>query len=325
MSYSKVNLKYAAEVIAERKITAELVYNQRRAEIIKKFPEIGEYIKQISDINLKIFDAVGDRENFERRLGEIAETNERVQKIIEKKLIENGYPANYLEIPYTCKKCADSGYVDGITCSCRIDLLNQLNVRDLESASPAKDCRFDNFSLQYYSNDPDSSGNSPRETMNYIFDYCKAYADDFSLDSISLCLSGATGLGKTHLSLAIGNVAAKKGYSVFYSSAQNLIAGIEREKFSVAKSSHAEDKALNCDLLIIDDLGSEFVTQFVISEVYNILNTRINCSKPTIISTNLSAAELAERYTERITSRIIGNYYYLHFVGQDIRQIKKVF
>ena len=323
MSYSVANLKYAERELLRRKSAAEDTNAERRREIIRKFPEIGEYMKQISDINLKILEAIGDRDNLEKRLREIADTNQRVQRIIEEKLVENGYPADYLAIPYTCKKCSDSGYINGITCECRIDLLNQLNVRDLESVSPARDCRFDNFSLDYYLDTVSANyGISPKEQMNKIFDYCKAYAEDFDAESGSLYMYGETGLGKTHLSLAIANVAARKGYSVYYSSAQTMLADAEREKFGNSDSSNTENRAIGCDLLIIDDLGCEFLTQYTVTEIYTILNERINRSKPFIISTNLKWEELEKRYTGRLTSRIIGNCTRLLFLGDDIRQIK---
>lgn len=323
MSYSVANLKYAESELHKRKAAAEQTYSLRRGEIIKKFPEIGEYIKQISDINISILEAVGDKENFERRIREISEMNARVQKIIVENLVENGYPENYLEIPYTCKKCADTGYVDGFTCECRRELLNELNVRDLEAVSSARDCRFDNFSLDYYSDKPAGGYDiSPREQMQMIYNYCKAYAEDFDSESGSLYMYGETGLGKTHLSLAIGNVAARKGYSVYYSSAQTLLAQAEKEKFGNSDSSNAVKRALGCDLLIIDDLGCEFSTQYTVSEIYNIINERINRSKPFIISTNLKWEEFEKRYTGRLTSRIIGNCTSLLFLGNDIRQIK---
>jgi len=138
-------------------------------------------------------------------------------------------------------------------------------------------------------------------------------------------MHGATGLGKTHLSLAIANVVAEKGYRVIYDTAHNILSSLEREKFSYSNTGEREKEILDCDLLIIDDLGSEFSTQFTVAAIYNIVNTRINRSKPVIISTNLTEKELEEKYTQRVTSRIIGNYVSLLFIGKDIRQIKNNF
>ena len=160
--------------------------------------------------------------------------------------------------------------------------------------------------------------------MREIFEYCRCYADDFGKCSDSLFMHGATGLGKTHLSLAIANVVVEKGFEVIYGSAQNLLSSLEREKFG-GGSGEMEKELLDCDLLIIDDLGSEFSTQFTVACIYNIINTRINLGKPVIISTNLTGEELEAKYTQRITSRIIGSYVSLLFIGKDIRQLKKFY
>ena len=159
--------------------------------------------------------------------------------------------------------------------------------------------------------------------MKTYFEYCLNYSEDFSNKSDNLIMMGETGLGKTHLSLAIAGAAAKKGYSVIYSSAQNLLSMLENEKFGRTALSGAEQSVHDCDLLIIDDLGAEFSTNFTVSAVYNILNTRLMASKPTIISTNMSLYEIEERYTQRIASRILGNYIIMNFVGKDVRVIKK--
>ena len=321
MSYSKANLRYTDEVIAKRKSDAEMIQRERQIQVIRKIPEIGRYLKELSGLASGLLRSM-ESDDFESMMREITDTNQKAQRKIRSLLVENGYPEDYLDTPYTCPECGDSGFVNGYACSCRKYLLSELNVRDLEAVSPARNCRFDNFSLGYYSDISDAQyGVSPREKMEDILEYCKAYAADFDMNSNSVYMCGATGLGKTHLSLAIANVAARKGYSVVYYSAQNLLSDIEREKFSGARP-HTESKALGCDLLIIDDLGSEFSTQFTVSQIYNILNDRINRSKPVIISTNLSPEELEKKYTQRITSRIIGNYTPLFFMGSDIRQIK---
>lgn len=322
MSYSKENLRYAEEVLSDRRTKAESLQRERRSQAELKCPDIAKCEAELSRLGLSIIEALGKGENAKKLVLEIGSEIQRVQKIIKQKLVENGLPENFLETPYFCEKCNDTGYVGGYSCSCRKELLNSLNVADLEKVSPASACRFDNFSLDYYSDEADAKiGISPRAKMSEISEYCKCYADDFDTCSGSLYMRGATGLGKTHLSLAIANVVARKGFSVVYGSAQNLLSDIEREKFG-SGSRNAENRALNCDLLIIDDLGSEFSTTFTVSVLYNIINSRINLSKPVIISTNLSETELEAKYTQRITSRIIGEYTSLFFMGRDIRQIK---
>ena len=157
--------------------------------------------------------------------------------------------------------------------------------------------------------------------MESVLNYCKEYAADFSRRSPSLLLYGKTGLGKTHLSLAIAGKAVEEGYGVIYSSAQNLFNKLEKDKFGKA-DTNTEETILDCDLLIIDDLGAEFTTQFTVSALYNIVNSRELEGKPTIISTNLMPEQLTKAYGERIASRILSNYVMLYFDGSDIRQIK---
>jgi len=323
MSYTKENLMYADEVIASRRTKAETERAKRQKEIAAKIPDIPKYEAQMAESGLAVAKAFGMGKDAQKYIEDLADINLKTQEYIRTALVNGGYPADYLDTPYYCKKCGDTGYVGGYFCSCRKELLDRLTLEDLERVSPAGKCTFDNFRLDYYPEEPDATyGISPREKMSEIFEYCKCYAEDFGTDSGSLYMRGETGLGKTHLSLAIANVAARSGFNVVYGSAQNLLSEVEREKFGGNNSGAAENKLLSCDLLIIDDLGSEFATQFTLTVVYNIINTRINTSKPVIISTNLTDRELEAKYTARITSRIIGNYTSLYFMGRDIRQIK---
>ena len=156
------------------------------------------------------------------------------------------------------------------------------------------------------------------------YEFCLNYANSFDLNSYSILMMGETGLGKTHLSLAIAGEVLKKGFGVVYGSVQNLFSNIEKEHFGRATDADGttEKMLLECDLLILDDLGAEFTTSFTVATFNNIVNTRMLTSKPTIISTNLSLTEMQKRYSERIASRIIGEYNILTFAGKDIRQQK---
>ncbi len=323
MSYSNATLSKAAQILESRRNKAQRTQLARHLEITEKLPVISEYEAQLSHTGLSVVKAIGMGSNAEDYIRQLSEINLDMQSRIKKVLKENGYPENYLEIPYTCKICNDSGFKGGYVCECRKELLKELAKKELASVSPSDKCRFDNFSLEYYPLPVDSAlGVSPQKRMSEVLEYCKCYAEDFDSESESLYMYGATGLGKTHLSLSIANVVAEKGYRVIYDSAQNILTSLEKEKFSYSGSNERENEILDCDLLIIDDLGSEFSTQFTVSAIYNIVNTRINRSKPVIISTNLSETELEAKYTQRITSRIIGNYVSLLFLGKDIRQLK---
>jgi len=326
MSYSKSTLSKAAQILESRKNKAQRIQMARNLEITEKIPMISKYEAQLSETGLAVVKAIGMGNDAKEYIEQLSQLNLSVQESIKKLLKENGYPENYLDTPYTCPKCRDTGFVGGYVCECRKELLKELAKKELASVSQSDKCSFDNFALDYYREAVDSElGISPRKRMNDILEYCKCYAEDFDNESESLYMHGSTGLGKTHLSLAIANVVAEKGYNVIYDTAQNILSSLEREKFSYSNSGEREKEILDCDLLIIDDLGSEFSTQFTVAAVYNIVNTRINRSKPVIISTNLTGNELEAKYSQRVTSRIIGNYVSLRFVGDDIRQLKNDF
>ena len=187
--------------------------------------------------------------------------------------------------------------------------------------APIEKCTFESFRLKYYPDVIDKEiGVNQRSHMAEVFEICKNYGESFSLSRRSLLMTGGTGLGKTHLSLAIAGKAIDKGYNVCYESAQNLMDKLEREHFSREGDGSFKQEILSCDLLIIDDLGCEFQTQFTKAELYNIVNTRHLRSLPTIINTNLSLSEIEEVYHQRVASRIVGNYAVILFCGTDNRQ-----
>ncbi len=222
----------------------------------------------------------------------------------------------------SCSKCDDSGFANGKLCDCVNEIAKKLVFDKLSKSMPLNDCRFDNFDLNLYSDKPNKNGAVPRKRVGAILELCKQFVENFSADTRSLLLIGNTGLGKTHLSLAIVSALSARGYDVVYGSAQNLFSAAEKEHFSFSGETDAQDALLNCDLLVIDDLGTEFYSSFVASLFYNIINSRILNKKPTIINTNLNFDSLEERYNPRITSRFIGNYEMREFIGEDIRLIK---
>ena len=324
MSYSNQTYLKAAQTLEKRRKKAERIQLARKLEISEKIPDISKYEAQLSATGLAVIKAIGMGENAEEYIAQLSQINLSIQESIKRLLTQNGYPEDYLEIPYTCKKCNDTGFSGGYVCECRKALLKETAMQELASVSASAKCTFENFDVSYYPLPVDQNlGVSPQNRMKSVAEYCRCYAEDFDSESESLYLHGATGLGKTHLSLAIANVVTEKGYNVIYDSAQNIFTSLEREKFSYSGNGEREKELLDCDLLIIDDLGSEFATSFTTSALYNIINTRINRSKPVIISTNLTETELEDKYTQRVTSRIIGNYVSLLFLGKDIRQLKK--
>lgn len=223
-----------------------------------------------------------------------------------------------------CPLCDDEGFKGGKLCGCVQSIAKKLSEEALSSSLPMGNCRFDNFDLEYYSENAEADGSVPRKRASAILALCKDFAENFSSDRRSLLFMGGAGLGKTHLSLAIVSELTAKGYGVVYGSAQNLFAAAEKEHFTYGGETEIYDNLLNTDLLVIDDLGTEFYSPFTASLFYNIVNSRILNRKPTVISTNLSFDELEKKYTPRITSRFIGNYDMKKFIGNDIRQIKAI-
>ncbi len=226
-------------------------------------------------------------------------------------------------LAYDCDVCKDTGYNNGRLCDCVKRRAVEIMMDGAAGLGVDSSCTFDNFNLDFYPESADN-GISARKRMTSIFNYALEYADSFSEQtSENLLFIGNTGLGKTHLSLAIYNSLIKKGFNVSYKTAFNLFSAIENEHFNERKNDTYEE-CLNVDLLIIDDLGTEFVSPFVKSVLYNIINSRLLSKKPTIINANISLKEIETTYTPRVSSRIFGNYTVKMFLGKDIRQLKKI-
>lgn len=316
------NFERAKQVLDRRRETAEREAEMKTEELELLSPELRALNRKLSAAGLKAVQLAiaGDQAAMDKLRDENLADQERRREILE----SLGSSEEALEVHYTCPVCNDTGVVGNHYCDCFKRLVKSLQTENLNAVSPAGDSTFDNFNLAYYQGvtDPET-GVDAYSRMGQIVSYCEAYAEDFGLSSPSLILYGNTGLGKTHLSLAIANKAIEKGFNVVYGSAHNLLSEIEKEHFGRLKSDDSpEDNVLNADLLILDDLGAEFSTSFTVSMVYNIINTRILKGLPTIISTNLWYDEISDKYGNRVYSRIIGNYTPLEFAGRDVRQLK---
>ena len=316
------NYERAKQVLDRRRETAEREAEQRTEELELLSPELRALNRKLSAAGLKAVQLAiaGDQAAMDKLRDENLADQERRREILE----SLGSSEEALEVHYTCPVCNDTGVVGNHYCDCFKRLVKSLQTENLNAVSPAGDSSFDNFNLEYYRGvtDPET-GVDAYSRMGQIVSYCEAYAEDYGLSSPSLILYGNTGLGKTHLSLAIANKAIEKGFNVVYGSAHNLLSEIEKEHFGRLKTDDSpEDNVLNADLLILDDLGAEFSTSFTVSMVYNIINTRILKGLPTIISTNLWYDEISDKYGNRVYSRIIGNYTPLEFAGRDVRQLK---
>ncbi len=326
MSYSQRIYDRAAAEYQRRSDRAQAEQKKRHDEAAGKIPRLLELEKEMAETGLAAVKAIGMGGDARKYIHTLAQQNLAAQAERIKLLVKAGYPKDYLEMQYVCGKCEDSGLINGIYCDCRATLLRTLAFAELSELSPVVSSTFDSFNPDFYPKAADpETGITPYSRMKEIFDYCRAYAEDFDLSSPSLFLHGKTGLGKTHLSLAIASCVVNSGFGVIYGSAQNLLSKLERERFNRnnEETGNTELALLECDLLILDDLGAEFSTAFTVAAIYNIINTRISRGLPVIINTNLTPEELEQKYSQRITSRIIGNYKSLQFCGRDIRQLKK--
>lgn len=242
----------------------------------------------------------------------------------EKKLLVDAYfGAGWLDETPICSYCGGAGYVGTQMCSCLQELCRQEQQRELTLLHAGQE-QFSHFRLDYYPDQVDPKyGRSMRSVMEKTYDMCVQYANSFSPLSGNLLFSGDTGLGKTFLSACIAKTVAGKGYSVVYESAPHLFAKLEKAKFQSDEAAQQEaDKYIQCDLLIIDDLGTEMPGVFTTTALYMLINDRILRQKATIISTNLLGDNLDSRYNAQIASRLRGDFRRVAFVGEDIRILK---
>ena len=228
---------------------------------------------------------------------------------------------DYTDDIYTCPRCHDTGYVQGPPCECLLRRYNAELTRDLSRLLQHGDESFEHFDLTLYDE-------NARPKMERVFQVCRSFAQTFRPGTMNLLLQGGTGLGKTYLSACIARVVAGAGYAVAYETAASAFDAFECAKFQRGSAdgeaaAQRVEQYLGCDLMILDDLGTEMITAYSTSALYTLINTRLTRAKATIISTNCSNEELQKKYTPQILSRIAGEYQTLPFVGRDIRQIKK--
>lgn len=329
MGYSSNVYKTAADRLFERRLNAEKDADRRRAQIYQKLPVVKELEYQISSSGVRAARAVLGGENVVEHMQRLQDENLALQSELDRVLKSNGYSGDALEPHYFCSKCNDTGYIEEngktIVCTCLKQMLISCACEELNRTAPLSLSTFDAFSLDYYSKEADSTiGISPYNQMQRILKFCMDYAAGFTPHSQSILMKGSTGLGKTHLSLAIANEIIKKGFGVIYVSAPSLTQQFEK----LFRTKNQEDYSLinmliDCDLLIVDDLGTELQSKYYLSQIYNIFNSRMLSNKPIIINTNLTLRELEKDYSERFVSRICGNAQRLDFIGSDIRVRKK--
>lgn len=325
MSLDGKILYRARTIYEDRKKEREAALERRIQSVYDRSPRLMELDNEIrASMTAVIGIALSRGQNAGEAVAKVKEKNLKLQDERKAELHRLGYPEDYLDDKPACPKCRDTGYNGSEVCECLMNIYMDEQRKELSKLLKMGQETFDAFRLDYYDTIPnENTGISPRQTMSVVYEYCKMYAEYFSEKSSSLFLTGGTGLGKTFLSTSIAKVVSEKGYSVVYETACALFANFEAIQFSKGDVDNSElRRYMSCDLLILDDLGTEMTTAFTMSALYSLINTRLASGKKTIISSNLSRADLRRRYSPQIVSRIEGEYKTLVFAGKDIRIAK---
>lgn len=328
MGYNREIYRRVKSSYNGKNLSAKEAAERRADELRARFPDIKQIDDALSETGMKIFEvsALGENERKEA-LENLKRDNESLLIARAECLQYHGYPADYSDVKYECADCNDTGYIGINMCHCMRDKIIEESFKASGIGKLIKKQNFDSFDVDMQKDDP-----SAYESIKMIYEFCRSYAENFGTgdadEVMNLLFIGATGLGKTHLSTSIAKRVIERGYDVVYETAQNIFSDFEYERFgrgygTYDSESSRTEKYFKCDLLIIDDLGTEMTNQFTISCLYNIINTRINHEKATIINTNYSRDELSKRYSsERVISRLFGEFYVMPFAGSDVRAKK---
>ena len=330
MSYEPTVMRQALARLERRRESRERRREQLERELYARSPALRQIDAglrgTVADLALL---AAGSKpvEPDGPEIAAIRARNEALQKERARLLAELGVEERALEVTPACSKCGDTGWAGGKMCTCLKELCAQEQLRALTALLNLTDGQdFSRLRLDIYSDRPwQGQTRSPRENMKRIVTVCEGYASQFPGYPLkNLLFSGGTGLGKTFVSGCIAREVSRRGYSVVYDTAINLFAAFEARRFSrdAGEERQARDdtrRYLGCDLLILDDLGSEFTGPLAQASLYEVVNGRLQAGRHTVISTNLSLEQIAQRYSPQLTSRIGGLYRELTFYGDDLR------
>ena len=326
MAYDGKVMRQAEQRFQEDRQRRQAQFQDRRERIFRRQPRLREIDAQLrSTMSRIVASALRHGTDPTTAVAVLREENLSLQAEKRELLKKMGLPEDALDETPACALCGDTGYRNGQVCRCLRGYYAREQQRELSRLLDLGSQSFDTFDLSWYSDQVEpGQRKSARQHMETVYDVCGNFAHQFGKRLTNLLLFGAPGLGKTHLSAAIAREVSEKGYSVVYDTAGHVFELFENQKFArEEEAASGVEQVLNCDLLILDDLGSEMTTAFVQSALYQIVNTRLMEGRSTIINTNLMPGELARRYTPQIASRMEGEYTLLPFVGEDIRKLKK--
>ncbi len=331
MAYDGKLLARARERLEQQRQNNQTEQQRRLDRVYARVPEIREIDAALSGHMAKLVSlTLSRRADIKEQIEALEKENLDMQARRAELLVEHGWPMDYLDPIYSCPLCEDRGQLpSGRICSCVERLYNQELTKELSALLRHGEESFEHFDLSLYSDRLDPARKtSPRQAMEINLAICRRFADHFPDVHVNLLLQGGTGLGKTYLSACIARVVAQKGFSVCYDSASSALDAFERQKFSrdSEESAAAETRVrrmLSCDLMILDDLGTEMITSFSVSALYTLLNTRLVAGRRIILNTNLNSEELESKYGPQICSRLAGEFQSLPFLGEDIRRLKR--
>lgn len=323
MSYSAEIVRRARQKLAQRKADKDSKYQQHLQEAYEKAPRLKEIDRRLRRTMTLAAQAVFAQGGDIQGVMEQARQENLALQQEREALIRESFAPGFLDENPVCPHCGGSGYLGSAMCSCLASICRDEQLSELSRLTSGQE-RFETFRLDYYSDRVDRAyGASPRTIMQRNLQISQRYADAFTDGVGNLLFVGGTGLGKTFLSACIANAVADKGYGVAYESAPSLFAKLEKNRFSPDEQSRTEAEKFNtCDLLIVDDLGTEMPGNFVTAALYSLLNERLLSGKSMVVSTNLNVDEIARRYSPQIASRLQGSFKGLTFVGEDIRVLK---
>lgn len=328
MAYDPNVLQQAVRRLEEQRKQRIQRTEQRRARIYAEVPRLAQIDRELrATMTGVVTAALRKGEDPAPALAALRAKNLDLQDERNLLLGTMGLTPGDLDETPACTLCGDTGWRGTSMCSCLRELCTREQIRSLSSLLDLGEQTFDSFRMDYYSTQPwPGYAQSPRENMELVFNTCHHYALNFGRFQLrNLFLSGTPGLGKTFLSACIAKVVSERGHSVVYDTAGNIFNCFEDRKFNRDPDARDETRRyLNCDLLIMDDLGSELTSPLSQSTLYTLINTRLTGNRHTIISSNLSMDEVSRRYLPQIASRLSGEYRVLNFYGEDIRKLKRM-
>ena len=324
MALTNAEYNRILRVLEDRRFTALRTRDRRREEIYGSVPEIRTLDEQLRVQSLKAAEAMraGDRQAADKLRKWIGTVRKRKQEL----LLKAEYPADYLEVPYTCPDCGDTGYRDGEKCHCLRTLEKEEAARLSNLSGIAADETFETFRLSVYDDTeelPELGGKTCRQYMQETERFLRQWVRDFRTQHGNLLFMGHTGLGKTFLMNCVAQALLREGEDVLYLTASDFVESIRTSREDEGGRSRMLDMILNCSLLVIDDLGAEFTNSYTNAQLFYVLNHRLVKQRSMIISTNLSLRKIREVYSERISSRILADFDIIPLYGEDLRVRKR--